>query len=103
MKAVSRRIRRRVHADFPEEAEQVVQELAELTEDVLPDLPRDAAAIERIQLAALLVARRQRPSLDEALTLGRTDWRDLLVAANLESRNWRELVDRELARRWPWR
>lgn len=94
---VSERVRRRVQVDFPHHADQVIASLAGLTHDVFPGEARDSLPIERIQVAALVLAQRDLRKLDEAVALGRRDWRDLLVGAGLGNEGWQELVAAELA------
>lgn len=96
MDEVSERVRRRVRRDFPHQDEQVIEALAGLTVREFPKEPRDSIALERIQVAALVLARGDLPKLDEAVVLGHKDWRDLLVAAGLADEGWRERVDAEL-------
>lgn len=48
-------------------------------------------------MAALIVAGKDLRRLDEAVALGRTDWRDLLVAAGLADEGWQDLLATELA------
>ena len=74
-------VRRRVRGDFPHQADQVIESLGGLTHGVFPDEPRDSVAVERIQVAALVVAQWDLRQLEGAVALGRTDWRDLLVSA----------------------
>jgi hypothetical protein len=93
---VSERIRRRVGADFSHHVPRVTAALAELTSDVFEREPRDSIYIERIQVAALILAQGHLGKLDEAVALGRRDWRDLLVAAGLGDEGWQELVETEL-------
>jgi hypothetical protein len=97
MVEVSERVRHRVRRDFPHQADRVIESLAGLTEGVLPGEPRDSVAIERIQVAALVVARGDLRRLKGAVALGRTDWRDLLVSAGLADEDWQDLVAVELA------
>jgi hypothetical protein len=94
---VSERVRRRVGVDFPDQVDQVVGALARLTDEVLPREDCFSAAVERIQVAVLIVAQRHLGKLDEAVALGRMDWRDLLVAACLADDGWEQLVETELA------
>ncbi|MFI0479499.1 hypothetical protein [Actinomadura sp. 9N215] len=94
---VSERVRRRVRKDFPHQAEQVIEALAGLTEGVFSGEPRDSIAVERIQVAALVRAHGRLRKLDEAVALGRRDWRDLLVGAGLAHEGWQQLVENELA------
>jgi hypothetical protein len=74
----------------------VTAALAELTREVFPGEARDSVAIERIQLAALLLAQGDLRKLDDAVALGRRDWRDLLVAGGLADEGWQERVAAEL-------
>ena len=89
-------MRRRVRADFPHHADEVIASLAGLTYRVFPDEARDSIYIERIQVAALIVAQQDLRRLDDAVRLGLTDWRDLLVGAGLADEGWKELVNAEL-------
>lgn len=75
----------------------MIESLAELTADVFPSEDRVSVAVERVQVAALVLAGGDHRRLDEALALGRADWRDLLVAAGLAEEGWRSLVEAELA------
>lgn len=93
---ISTRLERRVQADFPHHANLVTAALVELTSDIFPSETRDSPAIERIQLAALLVAQGDLGRLDGALALGEQDWRDLLVAAGLADEGWQGRVAAEL-------
>jgi hypothetical protein len=97
MADISERVRRRVRVDFPYQEDRVIGLLADLTRDVFPGEARDSVAIERIQVAALVVAQRDPRRLEEALALGRADWRDLLVAAGLADEGWRDRLEVELA------
>lgn len=94
---VSERVRRRVQVDFPDRADPVVGHLARLTHEIFAGENPGPVAIERIHVAVLIVAQRDRRSFDQALATGRTDWRDLLVAAGLADEGWRELMEAELA------
>lgn len=96
MADISGRVRRRAEADFPHHADRVTEALAGLTAGVFADLARDSIHVERIQVAALVLARGDLRELDEAVALGRTDWRDLLVAAGLGDEGWEALVEEEL-------
>jgi hypothetical protein len=96
MTEISTRLQRRVRADFPHYPNVVAAALAELTREVFPSETRDSLPIERIQLAALLSARGDLRRLDDALVLGRADWRDLLVVADLADDGWRSRVAAEL-------
>jgi hypothetical protein len=96
MTGISTRLQRRVHADFPHCPNVVTAALAELTREVFPSEARDSLPIERIQLAALVAAEGDLGRLDDALVLGRQDWRDLLVAAGLADEDWQERMASEL-------
>ncbi len=52
---------------------------------------------ERIQVAMLILAGRNLDRLLEAAVLTETDWRDLLVDADLADDDWRPKVDAYLA------
>ncbi|CND58981.1 Uncharacterised protein [Mycobacterium tuberculosis] len=93
---ISERVRRRIRADFPHHVPRVAEALAELTSGVFEGEARDSIHIERIQVAALIMARGHLGELDEAVALGHRDWRDLLVAAGLGDEGWEELVENEL-------
>jgi hypothetical protein len=56
----------------------------------------DPAGIERVQAAAVLLAGGSLAELREAVVLGRTDWRDLLVAAGLAHDDWPARLDEAL-------
>jgi hypothetical protein len=94
---VSERVQLRVRVDFPHQVDRVIGSLAGLTHDIFPREARDSVAVERIQVAALIVADGDLRRLNEAVVLGRTDWRDLLVAADLANEGWQDLVEAELA------
>ncbi|GAB2801075.1 hypothetical protein GCM10027176_01440 [Actinoallomurus bryophytorum] len=96
MTGISTRLERRVQAEFPRHAHLVTAALIELTSDIFPSETRDSPAIERIQVAALLLGRGDLERLDGALDLGRRDWRDLLVAAGLAHEDWPVRVAAEL-------
>jgi len=93
---VSTRLERRIRTDFPHHPNVVIAALTELTSEVFTGEPRDALGIERIQLAALILAKGNLRRLDDALVLGKTDWRDLLVSAGLANEGWQERVNAEL-------
>jgi hypothetical protein len=94
---VSERVQRRVRVDFPHQADRVIGSLTGLTHGVFPGEARDSIAVERVQVAALVVAQGNLRRLDEAVALGRTDWRDLLVAAGLADEDWQDQLEVELA------
>ena len=92
MTGISTRLERRVWADFPHHANLVTAALIELTSDIFPSETRDSPAIERIQVAALLAAGGDLGRLDDALVLGKRDWRDLLVLTGLAGGDWQSRV-----------
>jgi hypothetical protein len=96
MTGISTRLGRRIRADFPHCPHVVAAALAELTREVFPSEARDSLPIERIQLAALIMAHGDLRRLDDAIVLGRADWRDLLVAAGLADDGWQSRVATEL-------
>lgn len=96
MVAISTRLGRRIQLEFPHHPNLVASALGELTSEVLPGEARDSVEIERIQVAALLLAEGDLRKLDDALLLGKTDWRDLLVAGGLADEGWQRRVAAEL-------
>jgi hypothetical protein len=94
---ISERVQARVKVDFPDHTDQVVESLSRLAGGTFPGEAPESANTERIQLAALLLAQGHLRRLDGAVALGLTDWRDLLVAADLANEDWRDRVDVELA------
>ncbi|MFI0404816.1 hypothetical protein [Actinomadura sp. 3N508] len=96
MDEVSERVRRRARNDFPQQADQVIESLGELTTSLFPrDAPGNGH--ERIHVAALILAQGDVGKFERALALARSDWRDLLVFAGLGNEDWEALVDSELA------
>jgi hypothetical protein len=93
---VSERVRRRVQVDFPDRADPVVGHLARLTHEIFAGETPKPLDIERIHVAVLISAGRDRHSFDRALALGRTDWRDLLVSAGLGNEGWQTILETEL-------
>jgi hypothetical protein len=89
--SVSPRLARRVTRDFGPQAPDLLAELAKLPRS--PYLGRTAAGAERIQAAVVLGAGGDRERFGEMLRLLRTDWRDALVAARLETDDWPQLLD----------
>jgi hypothetical protein len=87
------RLGRRVRRDFPggDLAGGVLRRLEWLDADL--DLGQGT---ERVQAAAVFVARGDLVRLEEALAQARLDWRDLLVAAGLGHSNWAMILDKEL-------
>jgi hypothetical protein len=52
----------------------------------------EPAAIDRIHLAAVLLANGNLPALREWVALGVVDWRDLLVDAGLANADWPDVL-----------
>jgi hypothetical protein len=92
---ISSRLERRIRADFPHHTNLVTAALAWLTSGSFEE-DRDPVGIERIQLAALLIAQGNLRKLDDAIRLGRSDWRDLLVAGGLAHEGWQDRMKAEL-------
>ncbi len=91
MTAPTRRLERRVRADFGADADFVLSSLA-----ALPDELYGKQVPERIQCAVVLVAAGEAAAFADALRLARLDWRDLLVAAELASGDWPARLERLL-------
>jgi hypothetical protein len=51
---------------------------------------------ERVQAAVVLWAEGDLGRLDDALVLGKVDWRDVLVRVNLAGEDWPERLEVEL-------
>lgn len=51
---------------------------------------------ERVQAAVVLLAQGDPSQLEDARQLALTDWRDVLVAAELAADGWRDRLDQEL-------
>lgn len=96
MAETSERVRRRVSSDFPHHAGLVAEALANFARDMLPSEAADSAPVERLQVAAVLHARGDLRQLQDAIALGRTDWRDLLVGAGLADEDWPARLAAEL-------
>ena len=61
---------------------------------LLSALPFDGPNLERLVAAAVVQSRQSIDELSQAVTLGRTDWRDLLVnAGELAHTEWRTALD----------
>ena len=90
------RLERRVQQEFPEpgSAQGVLQLLAEFPRRAGYD--PEVLASERVQAAAVLLARGNVGALRQAIGLAMTDWRERLVAAGLAGADWRERLDHEL-------
>ncbi|MFG3048994.1 hypothetical protein ACGFZR_29225 [Streptomyces sp. NPDC048241] len=93
---VSARLVRRVRRDFPdaEEARGVVGALRGLA----VELADSRQSAERLMAAVLLVAQGDVRGVRSAVLLGRTDWRDLLVAGGLAIKGWPEVLEAELGK-----
>jgi len=91
--ALDTRVIRRVRRDFQQfyVTDSVLRKLAELplgsTDPMLNS--------ERVQAAIVLLVDGDIAKLQNALTLARTDWRDLLLAAGLAEANWPARLDAE--------
>ncbi len=90
------RLERRIRRDFPEPGS------AHSVLDLLDDMPRtaghdeDVFRSERIRAAVILLAGGDIGRLRDAIALGATDWRDLLVAAELANADWPDRLDQAL-------
>jgi len=85
---VSERLHRYVQAAYEESVvEDVMIQLLGLSDE----LGRPVS--ERIQAAAVIVAKGDLDRLADAAELARIDWRDLLVMAGLEYPDWRDRLD----------
>lgn len=90
------RLEQRIRRDFPEpgSAHGVLQLLSGLPGKAGYD--PEMLASERVQAAIVLFAHGDLARLRQALDLAATDWRDLLVAAELADDHWPARLDREL-------
>jgi hypothetical protein len=93
---VSDRVRRRAKADFPHHADDVIGSLAGLGASVAKGRADYDQLAERVQAAALVVAIGDLRRLRRAVELGLTDWRDLLVDAELAGEDWADRMDAAL-------
>src|SRR5205823_1404882 len=88
---ISPRLRRRVRQDFGLRAGRVLYTLGHV------EFPMDHGEVtERLQAATVLLANGDLDRFDREIALGKTDWRDLLVAADLAHDDWPEKLDRFL-------
>ncbi|MFJ9111986.1 hypothetical protein [Streptomyces sp. NPDC102283] len=97
--AISPRLERRIRRDFPEPGS--APEIMRLI-DELPDTAGYGAehfASERVQAAIVLIAQGSAHRLREAVRLAITDWRDLLIAAELAHESWPDRLRAELGPR----
>jgi ketosteroid isomerase-like protein len=94
LRAPDSRLTRRIRRDFPEpgSADEILQLLAGL-----PDRSgSEALGTERVQAAIILCAQGDIGKLQQAVELSLTDWRDVLVAADLASEDWPAHLDQGL-------
>jgi hypothetical protein len=84
MPQISARLARRIEIDFPHHADLVAERLHSL-DGLLKDSPQSH---ERILAAVVRLAAGRLDRLSEAIELACSDWRDLLVAANLADETW---------------
>lgn len=94
---VTERLHRRIRTDLPGEqaAQGVVGALRELVVDLGPDGTRGTTP-ERLTAAVVLFAQGDIQRVRSAVRLALTDWRDLLMAADLGDENWPARLDEEL-------
>ncbi|MCO1575879.1 hypothetical protein M8C13_08925 [Crossiella sp. SN42] len=87
------RLLRRIRRDFPAagSAEEIHRQLAELRHD-----SDDMLGSERVQAAIVLLAAGDLARFRQAVTLSRTDWRDVLIAAGLANTDWATQLDQVL-------
>jgi hypothetical protein len=85
MAQLSARLARRIEVDFPRHADLVTDRLHRL--DGL--IQGSAQSRERILAAVVRIAGGRLDRLSQAIELAHTDWRDLLVAADLADEAWR--------------
>jgi hypothetical protein len=85
------RLQRRVHRDFPVDAEFVLATLGDLRPPLL-----HGGDGERVLAAIVLRAGGDLAQLGRMVELAGVDWRDALVAAGLEHADWPQRLDAEL-------
>jgi len=84
---VSPTIEAKVRSSFPEQdTSAALAVLAGM--HMPPQTPEWAAARERVQIAALMLAHANIESLRAAVKQSQIDWRDTLMAAGLGNANW---------------
>ena len=83
------RLMRRIRLDFPDHTKDVLDSLHGL-DDLVVESRQDP---ERMFAAVLRCADRRLDGLREAAALARTDWRDLLMAADLGHGDWPDRLD----------
>lgn len=100
------RLQRRVEAEFP--APGSAASVLALLEGFVKQCEEDATDDgpwgpwkERVQTAVVVFARGDVEELKEAIAMGLTDWRDLLVAAGLANEDWPARLDQELGPKHP--
>lgn len=93
---ISVRLERRIVHDFPEpgSAAEVMRLLDELPDTAGYDV--DYFASERVHAAVVLLAGGSVRRVHEAIRLAVTDWRDLLVDAELADESWPDRLQAEL-------
>jgi hypothetical protein len=93
---ISVRLERRIRRDFPEpgSAPEIMRMLSELP--VAAGHDAEHFASERLQAAIVVTARGSVQRFREAVRLALTDWRDLLVAAELADEGWPDRLRAEL-------
>jgi hypothetical protein len=98
---ISVRLERRIQRDFcePGSAAEIIRMLDNLPDTVGYDAEHFAS--ERVQAAIVLLARGSVSGFHEAVGLARTDWRDLLVAAELAVSDWPDRLQAELGPQAP--
>lgn len=94
---VTERLHRRIRTDFPsaQAAQGVVGALRGLVVDLGSEGIRGTTP-ERLTAAVVLFARGDVHRVRNAVQLALTDWRDLLMAADLGHENWPTRLDEEL-------
>jgi hypothetical protein len=100
---ISGRIERRIRRDFPESgsAPEILRIL-----DALPDTAGYDAGMfgsERLQAAIVLIAQGSLHLFREAVELALTDWRDVLVDAELADADWPDRLAAEFGPEHPGR
>jgi hypothetical protein len=81
---ISERLRLRIEAEYPNHSTIVLDRLRQHDELVIRSLQNP----ERMHAAIIRVADGSLDRLNDALSLARLDWRDLLVAAGLADGDW---------------
>ncbi|MFD4112623.1 hypothetical protein ACFWSJ_04130 [Streptomyces niveus] len=94
---VSVRLERRIRRDFPEpgSAAEIMRMLDELPGTAGYDVEHFAG--ERLQAAIVLLAQGSIRRFHESVRLALTDWRDLLVATELDNDSWTDRLQAELS------